>query len=73
MLDKFHKSPYLVHPGYQKMITTTRKLYFWLGMKENVVEYIAKCRKCQQVKVEHQHPIGLLQPLDIPKWKYEII
>ncbi|KAL8104152.1 hypothetical protein AgCh_028404 [Apium graveolens] len=25
----------------------------------------------KQVKAEHQHPSGLLQPLDIPEWKWE--
>ena len=29
--------------------------------------------KCQQVKVEHQHPTGLLQPLAVPEWKWEVI
>ena len=29
--------------------------------------------KCQQVKVEHQHPTGLLQPLPVPEWKWEVI
>ena len=29
--------------------------------------------KCQQVKVEHQHPAGLLQPLLVPEWKWELI
>ena len=36
-------------------------------------EYISKCFECQQVKTEHQHPVGLLQPLPIPSWKWEII
>ena len=26
---------------------------------------------CQQVKVEHQKPTGILQPLDVAKWKWE--
>ena len=42
-------------------------------MKTEVAEYIAKCFECQQVKTEHQHPAGLLQPLPIPSWKWEII
>ena len=29
--------------------------------------------KCQQVKVEHRQPVGLLQPLPVPKWKWEVI
>jgi hypothetical protein len=29
--------------------------------------------ECQQVKVEQKNPIGLLQPLQIPEWKWETI
>ena len=25
------------------------------------------------MKVEHQHPIGLLQPFPIPKWKWKVV
>jgi hypothetical protein len=42
-------------------------------MKSETTEYLSKCLDCQQVKVEHQHPTGLLQPLPIPEWKWEII
>ena len=42
-------------------------------MKNELREYIAKCFECQQVKTKHQHPAGLLQPLPIPSWKWEII
>ena len=66
ILDEIHKTPYLGHPGYQKTITMLRKDYFWPNMKNELVEYIARCFECQQVKTEHQHPVGLLQPLPIP-------
>ena len=42
-------------------------------MKKDMAEYISRCMKCQQVRVEHQHPAGLLQPFRVPKWKWEVI
>jgi len=66
ILDEFHRSHYAGHLGYQKMITALRKEYYWQGMKKNVAEYLAWCLECQQIKAEHQHPTGLLQPLPIP-------
>ena len=72
-MDEIHQAPYSGHPGYQKTISTARKQYFWPGMKKDIAEYISRCIKCQQVKVEHQHPAGLLQPLPVPEWKWEVI
>ena len=73
ILDEIHKTPYSGHLGYQKTITMLRKEYFWPNMKTEVAKYIARCLECQQVKNEHQHPAGLLQPLPIPSWKWEVI
>eukprot|EP00253_Pinus_taeda_P021805 PITA_21805 len=73
ILDEFHTSHYTGHPGYQKMVTALRKEYFWPRMKKQVVEYLAKCLECQQIKAEHQHPAGLLQPLHFSEWKWETI
>jgi hypothetical protein len=42
-------------------------------LKRDLAEYLAKCLECQQVKAEHWHPAGLLQPLPIPEWKWETI
>jgi hypothetical protein len=42
-------------------------------MNKEIVEYIARCMECQKVKDEHRHPAGLLQPLPIPKWKWEVV
>eukprot|EP00253_Pinus_taeda_P027064 PITA_27064 len=73
ILNEHHKSPYEGHPGYQKLITAVRKECYWPGMKKEVMDYLARCIVCQQVKAEHQHPAGLLQPLPIPEWKWEVI
>ena len=71
--DEIHKIPNYYHQGYKKIIAISRKKYFLQGMKRYIVEYISKWMKFQQVKVEHQQPIGLFHPLPIPKWKLEII
>ena len=63
ILNETHKPPFAGHPGYQKMVTTLRKQFFWPGLKSDVVEYLSKCIECQQVKTEHGHLDGLLQPL----------
>ncbi|XP_075504471.1 uncharacterized protein LOC142541906 [Primulina tabacum] len=47
--------------------------FWWNGMKRDVAEFVSKCQVCHQVKAEHQQPGGLLQPLEIPEWKWEHI
>ena len=42
-------------------------------MKRDIAQFVAQCLVCQQVKDEHQRPVGFLQPLSIPKWKWEHI
>ena len=42
-------------------------------MKKEVAEYLARCLECQQVKADHQNPMGLLQPIPILEWKWETI
>jgi hypothetical protein len=29
--------------------------------------------ECQKVKDDHRHPAGLLQPLPIPEWKWDVL
>ena len=40
-------------------------------MKRHVGDFVQRCLTCQQVKVEHQKPAGLLQPLEVAEWKWE--
>jgi hypothetical protein len=42
-------------------------------MKTKVAKYLTRCLECQQVKDEHQHLTGLLKPIPIPEWKWEVI
>ena len=42
-------------------------------MKRKIAQFVQTCLICQQVKAEHQKPSGLLQPLEIPEWKWKNI
>jgi len=53
IMDEIHKMPYYGNLSSWKLIDISKKQYFWLGMKKDVVEYIIKCMECWQVKVEH--------------------
>ena len=66
-----YDSPYSIHPGNTKMYLYLKDTFWWTGMKKDIAEYVAVCDVCQRVKAEHQKPAGLLQPLPIPKWKWD--
>jgi hypothetical protein len=42
-------------------------------MKRDVGKYVTLCDTYQRVKIEHQLLAGLLQPLQVPEWKWEDI
>jgi hypothetical protein len=73
ILREAHESKFTVHPSSTKMYQDLKQYYWWPNMRKEVAGYVAKCSICQQVKVEHQKPARLLQPLPIPEWKWEMI
>ncbi|KAL5865850.1 hypothetical protein ACOSQ3_003364 [Xanthoceras sorbifolium] len=72
ILTEAHSSSYAMHPGSTKMYRDLKTQYWWSGMKKDVVEFVNRCMTCQQVKAEHQVPSGLLQPIAIPEWKWDL-
>ncbi|KAL8119581.1 hypothetical protein AgCh_016907 [Apium graveolens] len=73
ILQEAHNSRYSIHPGSTKMYRDLKENYWWPDMKREIAEWVSRYYTCQRVKVEHQRPSGLLQPLEIPKWKWEHI
>ena len=73
ILREFYCSRFAVHPVGTKMYHDLRRQYYWSGMKRHVGDFVQRCLTCQQIKVEHQRPAGLLQPLEVAEWKWEHI
>jgi hypothetical protein len=47
ILKEAHRELYCAHPGVKKMYTNMKKFFFWVGMKRDVVHFIAKLIECQ--------------------------
>ena len=60
-----------IHLGSTKIYNDLKKLYWWVGMKIDISEFVSRCLICQQVKAEHQVPSGLLQPVLVLEWKWD--
>ena len=73
ILKEAHSAPYTLHPDSVKMYRTLKENYWWHGMKWDIVEFVSRCLVCQQIKVKHQKPLGKLNPLLIPQWKWKDI
>ncbi|GKC71444.1 putative reverse transcriptase domain-containing protein [Tanacetum coccineum] len=71
VMDEAHKSRYPIHLGVDKMCHDLRDVYWWPGIKKDITIYVSKCLTCSKIKAEHQRPSGLLQQLEILKWKWE--
>ncbi|KAL5547357.1 hypothetical protein UlMin_007044 [Ulmus minor] len=39
------------------MYQDLKRLFWWPGMKKDVVKYVEKCLTCQKIKAEHQRPV----------------
>ena len=73
ILEEAHKSEFTMHPGITKMYQDLKKMFWWPGMKSDVVRLVNKCLVYQKVKIENQRLARTLQPLEIPEWKWESI
>ena len=73
ILTEAHSSRYSIHPGATKMYRDLKQHFWWSRMKRDIVDFVAQCPNCQQIKYEHQRPGGTLQRMLIPEWKWERI
>ncbi|XP_070020379.1 uncharacterized protein [Nicotiana sylvestris] len=71
VMGETHYSRYSIHPRETKLYYNIREVYWWDRMKKDIAEFVAQCPNCQQVKIEHQKPGGLLLAMEILTWKWE--
>ncbi|KAF3645265.1 hypothetical protein FXO38_19723 [Capsicum annuum] len=57
--------------GATNMYRDMWDIYWWSGTNRYIVEFVAKCSNCQQVKVKPQKPSVTIQEFSIPIWKWK--
>jgi Integrase zinc binding domain len=73
LISEFHDPPYRGHFGIAKTLKAITSKFYWPKMDLDIKGYIDTCEFCQQSKSTNQHPLGLLQPLDIPDYNWQSI
>ncbi|WVZ76146.1 hypothetical protein U9M48_024144 [Paspalum notatum var. saurae] len=73
ILDEAHTSVLTMHPGSNKMYQDLKQKFWWTRMKQEIAKYVSECDVCKRVKADHLKPGGMLQPLNVPAWKWEDI
>ena len=49
ILEETNSGSFAMHPGNTKMYQDLKVLYWWSGMKRDVLEFVTKCMVCQKV------------------------
>lgn len=73
ILDEAHKSKFPIHHGLSKTYRDLKKSFWWPDMKKDIATYVAQCVVFKKLKIEHQRPGNILQPLEIPMWNRDNI
>eukprot|EP00253_Pinus_taeda_P011588 PITA_11588 len=60
ILAEVHSSPIAGHSGFWKTYAHTRRSFFWTGMKQDILTFIAECDICQRHKGETVNTPGTL-------------
>lgn len=73
IISALHDSPVGGHSGAFVTYQKVKQLFVWTRMKMMIKEFVAACQVCQQAKSERVKYPGLLQPLPVPKFAWQVI
>ncbi|KAK9233383.1 hypothetical protein WN943_023632 [Citrus x changshan-huyou] len=73
VIKECHDSKWAGHPGIERTTALVQASYFWPHMRDDIEAYVRTCLVCQQDKVDHQLPAGLLEPLPLATRPWESV
>ena len=73
ILQEAHDSPVGGHFGAQRTTALVQREFYWKGLAQDVKRYVRGCAACHRAKPPNEKPFGLLQPLEIPRRRWQRI
>ncbi|WVZ87398.1 hypothetical protein U9M48_034038 [Paspalum notatum var. saurae] len=73
ILEALHASPTGGHSGVHATYMRIKNLFAWPGLKRMVHTFVTHCAVCQQAKSEWVKYPGLLQPLPVPDYAWQVV
>jgi transposase InsO family protein len=73
IIGENHDAPTAAHLGLDKTVEKIKRQFYWPTLLADTQQYIKSCEACQRNKARTTAPAGLLQPLSIPKERWERI
>jgi hypothetical protein len=73
MIAEHHDAPIAGHLGRAKTQEALSRRFFWPDLAKHVAAYVRSCDTCQRTKARNHPPLGLAQPLSVPKAPWEIV
>lgn len=71
IISLHHDTPFAGHFMKEKTVNLIRQSYWWPGMSRDVQNFVQSCDSCQRNKTSPMKPAGLLQPLPVPRFRWE--
>ena len=72
-ISALHASPVGGHSGFHVTYHRVKALFWWIQLRQSVQEMVAGCQVCQQAKAERVKYPGLLQPLPVPNFAWQVV
>ena len=54
IIKAHHDAPVHGHPGIKRTVQLTERAYWWLGMRQDVQNYVQGCAECQRHKINNR-------------------
>ncbi|EGG14490.1 hypothetical protein DFA_12265 [Cavenderia fasciculata] len=71
VLYRYHDSVWAGHSSPKKTLDAIKSKFFWMGMREEILDHCNQCIVCKRGSDHRDKRIGLLQPLQPPNYCFQ--